>query len=168
MSPFRGSAPFTAEWKHFRYEVDAAVATVTFTRPDKLNALTFEAYADLRDLLHELPQRDQARALVLRGEGRAFCSGGDVSDIIGELFARDMRGLLEFTRVTGALIGNIRRVRKPDGKGDEGEKVRLIPRVVVFRGMMEQIIRTKDDKDAADHRNTVGGWRKAGLPWKQS
>ena len=53
------------------------------------------------------------RAVVLTGEGRAFCSGGDVEDIIGELFSRDMKGLLEFTRTTGALIASLRRVRKP-------------------------------------------------------
>ena len=59
------------------------VATVTLDRPDKLNALTFEAYADLRDLLAELPQRGDVRVLVVRGSGRAFCSGGDVNEIIG-------------------------------------------------------------------------------------
>jgi enoyl-CoA hydratase/carnithine racemase len=61
MSPFRASAPLTTQWQHFRFSVDDGVATVTLDRPDKLNALTFEAYADLRDLLAELPQRGDAR-----------------------------------------------------------------------------------------------------------
>ncbi len=113
MSPFRGSAPFTAEWKHFRYNVADAVATVTFDRPDKLNALTFEAYADLRDLLHELPQRGQARALVLRGEGRAFCSGGDVHEIIGALLAMRPDELLTFTRMTGEVVKAMRECPVP-------------------------------------------------------
>jgi len=113
VSPFRGSAPFTEEWKHFRYNVADAVATVTFDRPDKLNALTFEAYADLRDLLHELPQRGQARALVLRGEGRAFCSGGDVHEIIGALLAMRPDELLAFTRMTGEVVKAMRECPVP-------------------------------------------------------
>jgi enoyl-CoA hydratase/carnithine racemase len=108
VSPFRASAPFTGDWKHFRYEADAAVATVTFNRPDKLNALTFEAYADLRDLLHELPHRGEARVLVLRGEGRAFCSGGDVQEIIGALLAMRPDELLAFTRMTGEVVKAMR------------------------------------------------------------
>ena len=71
MSPYRGSVPLTEEWRHFRLERADGVATVTLDRPDKLNALTFEAYADLRDLLAELPHRGDTRVLVLRGEGRA-------------------------------------------------------------------------------------------------
>src|SRR5215213_2853252 len=78
VSPFRGSAAFTEEWKHFDFALGDGVATVTFSRPDKLNALTFDVYADLRDLLSELPHRGDARVLVLTGEGRGFCSGGDV------------------------------------------------------------------------------------------
>lgn len=113
MSPFRASAPFTGDWKHFRYDVDAAVATVTFSRPDKLNALTFEVYADLRDLLHELPLRGQARALVLRGEGRAFCSGGDVQEIIGALLAMRPDELLAFTRMTGEVVKAMRECPVP-------------------------------------------------------
>jgi enoyl-CoA hydratase/carnithine racemase len=113
VSPFRGSAPLTGDWKHFRYEADAAVATVTFDRPDKLNALTFEAYADLRDLLHELPQRGQARVLVLRGEGRAFCSGGDVQEIIGALLAMRPDELLAFTRMTGEVVKAMRECPVP-------------------------------------------------------
>ena len=85
MSPFRASPGLTENWRHFGFAVDDGVATVTFERPDKLNALTFDVYADLRDLLAELPQRGDARVLVITGTGRGFCSGGDVEEIIGEL-----------------------------------------------------------------------------------
>jgi len=71
MSPFRGSVPLTEEWRHFRFERADGIATVTLDRPDKLNALTFDSYADLRDLLAELPHRGDVRVLVLRGSGRA-------------------------------------------------------------------------------------------------
>jgi enoyl-CoA hydratase/carnithine racemase len=108
MSPFRGSVPLTEEWRHFRFACADGVATVTLDRPDKLNALTFEAYADLRDLLAELPHRGDTRVLVLRGEGRAFCSGGDVNEIIGETLKLGARELLEFTRMTGEVIRAMR------------------------------------------------------------
>lgn len=113
MSPFRGSAGFTEHWQHFRLERDDQVATLTFTRPDKLNALTFAAYADLRDLLHELPQRGDTRALVIRGEGRAFCSGGDVQEIIGALLEMRSDELLDFTRMTGAVVRAMRECPVP-------------------------------------------------------
>jgi enoyl-CoA hydratase/carnithine racemase len=101
--------------KGFRFALDAAtgVATITLARPDRLNALTFAIYGELREVIDRAGAEDDVRALVLTGEGRAFCSGGDVEDIIGELFARDMKGLLEFTRTTGALIASLRRARKP-------------------------------------------------------
>jgi enoyl-CoA hydratase/carnithine racemase len=108
VSPFRGSVPFTDEWRHFRVERAAATATVTFTRPDKLNALTFAAYADLRDLLAELPHRGDTRALVLRGEGTAFCSGGDVNEIIGATLKMRPAELLAFTRMTGEVVRAMR------------------------------------------------------------
>jgi enoyl-CoA hydratase/carnithine racemase len=108
MSPFRGSADFTSEWKNFDLALDDGVATVTFSRPDKLNALTFDVYADLRDLLGELPHRGDARVLVLTGEGRGFCSGGDVEEIIGELQRMPAAELLEFTRMSGAVVKAMR------------------------------------------------------------
>ena len=89
------------------------MATVTFTRPDKLNALTFEVYADLRDLIGEIEHRDDIRVLVLTGEGRGFCSGGDVDEIIGELQGMGPKGLLEFTRMTGAVVEGLRRLPAP-------------------------------------------------------
>lgn len=108
MSPFRASAPLTDDWESFRFAVQDGVATVTLSRPEKLNALTFEAYADLRDLLAELPHRGDARVLVLAGEGRGFCSGGDVEEIIGELQKMEAAELLEFTRMTGATVKALR------------------------------------------------------------
>ncbi|MEC7521931.1 MAG: enoyl-CoA hydratase family protein [Myxococcota bacterium] len=102
--------------RSFRWSLDdAGVATITLDRPDRINALTFEIYAELRDLFRALKDGyPEVRAVVLQGEGpRGFCSGGDVEDIIGELFSRDMRGLLEFTRMTGALVQAIRQSRPP-------------------------------------------------------
>jgi enoyl-CoA hydratase/carnithine racemase len=108
MSPFRASAPLTGEWEHFRFSVAEGVATVTLDRPGKLNALTFEAYADLRDLLAELPHRGDTRVLVIRGSGRAFCSGGDVNEIIGATLAMSPDELLAFTRMSGEVIREMR------------------------------------------------------------
>jgi enoyl-CoA hydratase/carnithine racemase len=113
VSPFRASADFTGNWEHFGLEVADRVATVTFDRPDKLNALTFEVYADLRDLLGEIEHREDVRVLVLTGTGRGFCSGGDVDEIIAPLLEMDARGLLEFTRMTGAVVERIRRLPIP-------------------------------------------------------
>jgi enoyl-CoA hydratase/carnithine racemase len=99
----------------FRYEFDAAtsVATITLDRPDRLNALTFEVYGELKETFDSLDTEPGVRAIVLTGSGRAFCSGGDVESIIGELFARDAKGLLDFTRATGALIRSMIRCRRP-------------------------------------------------------
>jgi enoyl-CoA hydratase/carnithine racemase len=113
MSSFRASAPLTSHWQHFRFSVDDGVATVTLDRPDKLNALTFEAYADLRDLLAELPQRGDVRVLVVRGSGRAFCSGGDVNEIIGATLSMPPDQLLAFTRMTGEVIRLMRECPVP-------------------------------------------------------
>jgi enoyl-CoA hydratase/carnithine racemase len=97
----------------FALERQTGVATITLARPERLNALTFAIYSELREVIERAGAQDDVRAIVLTGEGRAFCSGGDVEDIIGELFSRDMQGLLDFTRTTGALIAALRRVRKP-------------------------------------------------------
>ncbi len=101
--------------RSFLYQLDAAtgVATLTLNRPERLNALTFEVYAELRDTFQALDTEPGVRAIVLTGAGRAFCSGGDVEDIIGALFARDAAGLREFTRMTCDVILNIRRCRRP-------------------------------------------------------
>lgn len=113
MSPHRASAPFTGAWKHFEFALDDGVATVTFDRPERLNALTFEVYADLRDLLAELPHRDDVRVLILTGRGRGFCSGGDVEEIIGALQGAGPRELIEFTRMTGQVVRNMREAPQP-------------------------------------------------------
>jgi enoyl-CoA hydratase/carnithine racemase len=113
MSPFRGSAAFTERWQNFDLALEDGVATVTFSRPDKLNALTFDVYADLRDLLGELPHRGDARVLVLTGTGRGFCSGGDVEEIIGELQRMGAGELLEFTRMSGAVVKAMREAPLP-------------------------------------------------------
>ena len=113
MSGFRASAGFTEEWQHFDFSVEDRVATITFSRPDKLNALTFDVYADLRDLLREVPHRDDIAALIITGEGRGFCSGGDVDEIIGELVHSEPRRLLEFTRMTGAVVQAMRECPLP-------------------------------------------------------
>ncbi len=113
MSPFRASTAFTESWNNFDFALDDGVATVTFSRPDKLNALTFDVYADLRDLLAELPHRGDTRVLVLTGKGRGFCSGGDVEEIIGELQAMGAAELLEFTRMSGAVVKGMRESPMP-------------------------------------------------------
>ena len=101
--------------RSFLYRLDAAtgVAMITLNRPERLNALTFEVYAELRDTFRALDVEPGVRAIVLTGSGSAFCSGGDVKDIIGALFERDANGLREFTRMTCDLILAIRRCRRP-------------------------------------------------------
>lgn len=110
---FRASAGLTGDWKHFRFSIVDGVATVTLDRPEKLNALTFEAYADLRDLLLELPHHQDAKVMVIRGEGRGFCGGGDVNEIIGELITMDARDLMRFTKMTGDVIRAMRECPVP-------------------------------------------------------
>jgi enoyl-CoA hydratase/carnithine racemase len=99
--------------KSFLYEERGAVAFITLNRPDRLNSLTFEVYRELSEALAALRSRAEVRVVVITGRGRGFCSGGDVEEIIGELFSRDMSGLLEFTRMTCDLIRGIRALNKP-------------------------------------------------------
>lgn len=99
--------------RSFELEISRGVATITLNRPDRLNALTFEVYGELASTFRSLERAAEARAVMITGKGRGFCSGGDVEGIIAELFAKDARGLLEFTRVTGALIQSIRELRRP-------------------------------------------------------
>jgi enoyl-CoA hydratase/carnithine racemase len=111
---YRASAPFTEQWRHFRFDVEDGVATVSFDRPDRLNALTLDVYADLRDVFTELEHRDDVAVVVIQGEGRGFCAGGDVADIIGRLLDDgDARDVLEFTRMTGAVVQRMRELPKP-------------------------------------------------------
>jgi enoyl-CoA hydratase/carnithine racemase len=120
MSRFRASAPLTTDWQHFDFRVDSSVATITLNRPEKLNPLTFESYADLRDLLAELPHHEGVKVLVIRGEGRGFCGGGDVQEIIGELLKMDADGLMRFTKMTGEVIRAMRECPIPIIAGIQG------------------------------------------------
>ena len=97
----------------FDLRVEDGVATVTFSRPDKLNSLTFEVYAELERLAAECQSDEAVRVLVLTGTGKGFCSGGDVREIIGALGKRDVKGMLQFTRMTGAVVRNLRLLEKP-------------------------------------------------------
>jgi enoyl-CoA hydratase/carnithine racemase len=101
--------------KSFLYTVDPSSpgATITLNRPERLNAITFAVYTELRDTFRALDTAPGVRAVIITGTGRAFCTGGDVEDIIGSLFSRDAAGLLEFTRLTGDLILSIRQCRRP-------------------------------------------------------
>src|SRR6516165_4868732 len=165
MSPFRGSVPLTDEWRHFRFEVTDGIATVTLDRPAKLNALTFDTYADLRDLLAELPHRGDARVLVLRGSGRAFCSGGDVNEIIGATLGMGQDELLAFTRMTGEVIRGMRECPIPIIAGLQGMAAGAgavialaadfrLPRLVGL-GRATQLLMLGDTIDAA-HAERIG------------
>jgi len=99
--------------KHFDYEEQDGVAILRLNRPERLNALTFDSYAELRDTFFALRSRDSVRSVLLTGSGRAFCSGGDVKDIIGKLFGVEHSELVRFTRMTCDLIENMRRLEKP-------------------------------------------------------
>jgi len=97
----------------FLYEQRDGIGTITLNRPERLNAITFEVYHELTDFLAKLRDEKDARVVIITGAGRAFCSGGDVRDIIGELQGRDSEGLLEFTRLTCDLIRNMRALPQP-------------------------------------------------------
>jgi enoyl-CoA hydratase/carnithine racemase len=102
---------------HFKWEVAGKVATVTLNRPERKNPLTFESYAELRDLFRQLSYADDVKSVVVTGAGENFCSGGDVHEIIGPLVrmqeAGDMPGLLAFTRMTGDLVKAMRHCPQP-------------------------------------------------------
>ena len=97
----------------YQHDPETSVATIVLNRPERLNALTFEVYAELRDTFRALDTETGVRAIVITGAGRAFCSGGDVEDIIGALFERDLQRLVEFTKMTCDLILAIRECRRP-------------------------------------------------------
>lgn len=99
--------------KTFLYQKHEGIATITLNRPDRLNAITFEVYRELTDFFAALRDHRDVRVVVITGAGRAFCSGGDVRDIIGALQGRDTEGLLDFTRLTCELIHNMRALPKP-------------------------------------------------------
>ena len=100
--------------EHFNWRMEAGgVAVVTLKRPERKNPITFESYAELRDTFRKLVGADDVKAVVFGSNGGNFCSGGDVRDIIGPLFDRDMKGLLAFTRMTGDLVKAMRACPQP-------------------------------------------------------
>jgi len=104
-----------AEYKatHFLWEISGKVAIITLNRPERKNPLTFESYAELRDLFRDLNYANDVKAVVIAGAGGNFCSGGDVHDIIGPLTRMDMSGLLDFTRMTGDVVKAMRLCPQP-------------------------------------------------------
>ena len=108
-----------AEYKatHFLWEISGKVAIITLNRPERKNPLTFDSYAELRDLFRDLNYANDVKAVVIAGAGGNFCSGGDVHEIIGPLVrmqeADDMAGLLAFTRMTGDLVKAMRHCPQP-------------------------------------------------------
>jgi enoyl-CoA hydratase/carnithine racemase len=101
------------EARHFVFTVTQGVATLTLNRPERKNPLTFDSYAELRELFRALAYADDVKAVVLNGAGENFCSGGDVHDIIGPLTKLDMPGLLAFTRMTGDVVKAMRACPQP-------------------------------------------------------
>ena len=99
--------------QHFAYAFDGGVATLTLNRPERKNPLTFDSYAELRDLFRALNYATDVKTIVLTGAGGNFCSGGDVHEIIGPLTRMSMPELLEFTRMTGDLIKAMRGCPQP-------------------------------------------------------
>ena len=101
------------EPEHFLWSESDGVGTVTLNRPERKNPLTFESYAELRDLFRDLVYNDDIRGIVFTGAGGNFCSGGDVHEIIGPLTEMNMKGLVRFTRMTGDLVKAIRACPQP-------------------------------------------------------
>src|SRR5262249_37129671 len=99
--------------KTFDYRVADSIATITLNRPDRLNALTFEVYAELRDTFAALNHENGVRVVVLTGAGKGFCSGGDREAIIAELFKRDAAGIREFTKMTCDTVAAMRGCPQP-------------------------------------------------------
>ncbi|MEN9865288.1 MAG: hypothetical protein RL748_878 [Pseudomonadota bacterium] len=99
--------------RHFAYTCSAGVATICLNRPERKNPLTFESYAELRELFRAMCYADDVKAIVITGAGENFCSGGDVHEIIGPLTKLDMPSLLSFTRMTGDLVKAMRACPQP-------------------------------------------------------
>ena len=101
------------ETRHFLWRTEARVGVITLNRPERKNPLTFESYAELRNLFESLEKEDRIKAIVITGEGGNFCSGGDVHEIIGPLTRMRPDELLEFTRMTGDVVKAMRRCPQP-------------------------------------------------------
>jgi len=110
---FYGRALANYEAKNFKYQARDGVACITLNRPDRKNPLTFDSYAEMRDLFRAMAQSADIKAVVLTGAGENFCSGGDVHEIIGPLTELKMPGLLAFTRMTGDLVKAMRACPQP-------------------------------------------------------
>jgi enoyl-CoA hydratase/carnithine racemase len=113
MNPQPHFDPSTYSPQHFKWHLEQRVGVVTLNRPERKNPLTFDSYAELRDLFRALTEAHQVRALVITGAGGNFCSGGDVHEIIGPLTQRNPEGLLEFTRMTGDVVKAMRACPQP-------------------------------------------------------
>jgi len=101
------------EAKHFLWRTEGAVGVITLNRPERKNPLTFESYAELRDLFRQIESEKTIKAIVLTGAGGNFCSGGDVHEIIGPLTRLSPDQLLAFTRMTGDVVKAMRRCPQP-------------------------------------------------------
>ncbi|MGQ0836617.1 MAG: enoyl-CoA hydratase family protein [Gammaproteobacteria bacterium] len=110
----KNSPDLTAyEARHFAWRVEGKIGFVTLNRPERKNPLTFDSYAELRDLFRALAGADDVKVVVLAGAGGNFCSGGDVHEIIGPLTKMSMDGLLDFTRMTGDVVKAMRACPQP-------------------------------------------------------
>jgi enoyl-CoA hydratase/carnithine racemase len=107
----RGLSDYRAQ--HFRYKFQDGIACITLDRPERKNPLTFDSYAELRDLFRAMALATDVKAVVITGAGENFCSGGDVHEIIGPLTELDMPGLLAFTRMTGDVVKAMRACPQP-------------------------------------------------------
>jgi enoyl-CoA hydratase/carnithine racemase len=105
--------PATYTPRHFKWRLEERIGAVTLDRPERKNPLTFDSYAELRDLFRALTAAPAVRAIVITGAGGNFCSGGDVHEIIGPLTQRTPEGLLEFTRMTGDVVKAMRACPQP-------------------------------------------------------
>src|SRR2546428_9586207 len=126
---------------HFAYRTDedGRVATITLSRPERKNPLTFESYAELRDLFRALALASDVKAVVITGAGGNFSSGGDVHDIIGPLTRMTPAELEGFTRMTGELVKALRHCPQPTvapvGRGYAGAGVNVVPGFVARLGL---------------------------------
>lgn len=111
--PFSRNSLASYEGRHFKYQGKNSIATITLSRPERKNPLTFDSYAELRDLFRAMAEAEDIRSIVLTGDGGNFCSGGDVHEIIGPLTKLDMPGLLAFTRMTGNVVKAMRNCPQP-------------------------------------------------------
>src|SRR5436305_8442961 len=111
--PFSRNLLAGYEGRHFKYQAKDGIALITLSRPERKNHLTFDSYAELRELFRAMFEADDIHVIILTGAGENFCSGGDVHEIIGPLTKLDMPGLLAFTRMTGNVVKAMRACPQP-------------------------------------------------------